>query len=303
MTVLLYPSIAIPALQVQGSPEVALSVPEYQAKIFKALHRNKTENSFPGSIMMKTLVQQFNAIEQASIFLVDQIVSIAKSAVLDKGFCTIVLAGGRTPQQAYELLSLPSKAEQMPWQQSHFFWSDERWLASTHQDSNFSMAHEALFSKVHIPPQNIHQISTGHQDPEIGTEMYEKHLRDFFHSKPLTEITRISENITFPNFDLILLGMGTDGHTASLFPGSNFLAEKEKWVAAVKEKTGSPPVPRITLTLPVLNQAKNILFLLSGNKKREILDTILNKPEKALVYPAAHVKPKGNLLWIVAEKD
>jgi 6-phosphogluconolactonase len=253
--------------------------------------------------MMTTLFQQFKNLEQASIAAVDQIVKSAKSAVSEKGFCTIVLAGGRTPQQTYELLSKPSWADQMPWQQSHFFWGDERWLASKHPDSNFSMAHNALFSKVHIPPRNIHQIPTGHQAPEIGAKMYEKHLRDFFHSKSLTETIRISENTTFPSFDLILLGMGADGHTASLFPGSNFLEEKKKWVTAVKEDAGSPPVPRITLTLPVLNQAKNILFLLSGNKKREILDTVLNEPKKALAYPAAHVKPRENLLWLVAEKD
>jgi len=253
---------------------------------------------------MKTLVQQFTNLEYASIAAVDQIINIANSAVLEKGFCTIVLAGGQTPKQTYELLSDPSKANQMPWQQSHFFWSDERWVSSSHSDSNFSMAHKALFSRVHIPPENIHQIPTGHQDPETGAELYEKHLRNFFHSLPLTETIKISENIAFPSFDLVLLGMGTDGHTASLFPGSNFLQEEKKWVTAVKGKTGSPPVPRITLTLPVLNQAKNILFLLSGNKKRKILDTFLDKTEKSkIVYPVVHVKPRNNLIWIVAEKD
>ena len=253
--------------------------------------------------MMKTLVQEFNNVEQASIFAVNQIVKIANSAILDKGFCTIVLAGGRTPRRTYELLGEPSGAKEMPWQQSHFFWGDERWLPSTHPDSNFSMAYKALFSKVHIPPRNIHQIPTGHETPETGAGMYEKHLRDFFLSKPLTETIRTSDNITFPSFDLILLGMGTDGHTASLFPGSDFLEEKEKWVAAVKKGEGSPPVPRITLTLPVLNGAKNVFFLLSGNKKGELLDSFLHKSQEALEYPAAHVKPRGNLLWIVAEKD
>ncbi len=254
--------------------------------------------------MMKTSVQQFKNVEQASLAVVDQIVKSAKSAVLEKGFCTIVLAGGRTPQQTYELLSKPSWADQMDWQQSHFFWGDERWLASKHPDSNFSMAHNALFSKVHIPSRNIHQIPTGHQAPEIGAKMYEKHLRDFFHTKPLTETIRISENTTFPSFDLVLLGMGADGHTASLFPGSNFLEEKKKWVAAVKEGPGSPPVPRITLTLPVLNQAKNILFLISGKKKIKILETILDEASgTAKEYPAAHVKPRENLIWIVAEEN
>jgi 6-phosphogluconolactonase len=253
---------------------------------------------------METLVQQFDNLEHLSIAAVDKILRIANSAVFKKGFCTIVLAGGRTPQLTYKLLSEPSRADQMPWQQSHFFWGDERWVSSTHPDSNFSMAHKTLFSKVHIPPENIHQIPTGHQDPGTGAEMYEKHLRDFFHSKPLTETIRISENITFPSFDLVLLGMGTDGHTASLFPGSNFLQEKKKWVAAVKGETGSPPVPRITLTLPVLNQAKNILFLLSGSKKWEIINTFLDGQEVSeSAYPAAHVKPRGNLIWIVAEKD
>ena len=253
---------------------------------------------------METLVQQFENLENLSIAAVDQILSIASSAVLEKGFCTIVLAGGRTPQLTYKLLGKPPKADQMPWKQSHFFWGDERWVSSTHPDNNFSMAHKTLLSKVHIPPENIHPIPTGHQDPGAGAEIYEKHLRDFFHLKPLKETIRISENITFPSFDLVLLGMGTDGHTASLFPGSNFLQEKKKWVAAVKGETGSPPVPRITLTLPVLNQAKNILFLLSGSKKREILNTFLDEPEKAeVVYPAAHVKPRENLIWLVAEKD
>ena len=253
---------------------------------------------------MKISVRQFKDLEQASITVVQQIINCARSAVSEKGFCTIVLAGGKTPRRAYELLSKPPSADQMPWQQSHFFWGDERWLASNHPDSNFSMAWDALFSKVHIPPQNIHQISTGHNTPEIGAEIYENHLRDFFHSKPLSETVRVAENITFPSFDLALLGMGTDGHTASLFPGSNLLEEEKKWVTAINKNTGSPPVSRITLTLPVFNQAENIVFLLSGGLKREILDTILKKPERAeMLYPAAQVKPRGSLLWIVAEKD
>ena len=167
------------------------------------------------------------------------------------------------------------------------------------------MVNTALLTKVHIPPQNIHQIPTGHPDPETGAAMYEKHLRDFFHSQPLTETVRVSENTTFPCFDLILLGMGTDGHTASLFPGTAVLAEKEKWVAAVKGDTGSPPVPRITLTLPVLNGAQNVLFLIAGKQKRTILDSFINSKVKATgtEYPAAHVHPKGKLIWIIAEED
>ena len=249
------------------------------------------------------MLQEFADIRQASIAAVEHIVNVAGSAVLEKGFCTIVLAGGSTPQVAYELLNQPENAEQMPWQQSHFFWGDERWVASTHPDSNFFMAQKALLSRVHIPPQNIHRITTGHKSPALGADIYEKHLRDFFRSVTQAETYRISDVPTFPSFDLILLGMGPDGHTASLFPGSDILAEEKKWVAAVPEGVGSPPVPRITLTLPVLNQAKNILFIVAGNKKKEILDTILTKPEEAkMLYPAARVKPAGRLIWFAAEK-
>ena len=163
------------------------------------------------NMLLLVLVQQFKNIKQASIAVADQILNITNAAVSDKGFCTIVLAGGQTPRHTYELLSTLPKADQMPWQQTHFFWGDERWVASTHPDSNFSMAHKTFLSRVHIPPQNIHQMPTGHQDPETGAEMYEKHLRDFFHSRPLAETSNISGDITFPSFDLVLLGMEGQG--------------------------------------------------------------------------------------------
>jgi len=118
-------------------------------------------------------------------------------------------------------------------------------------------------------------------------------------------MVKISEYLTFPCFDLVLLGMGTDGHTASLFPGSAQLEEKERWVAAVSGDTASPPVPRITLTLPVFNQARNLLFLISGDRKKKILDSFLNKQAQVAdtKYPAARVQPKGSLTWIVAEEE
>ena len=249
------------------------------------------------------MLQEFTDIRQASLAAVKHIVNIAGSAVLDKGFCTIVLAGGSTPQQTYELLSAPENAGQMPWQQSHFFWGDERWVTSTHPDSNFALAHKSFLSRVNIPPLNIHPMPTGHKSAESDAQVYEKHLRDFFSSKLLNKKRPGVKDMILPSFDLVILGMGTDGHTASLFPGSNILTEEKKWVAAVPEGVGSPPVPRITLTLPVLNQAKNILFLVAGSKKRGILDTILTRREEAeMLYPAARIKPAGNLVWIAAEK-
>ena len=189
----------------------------------------------------------------------------------------------------------------MDWQKCHFFWGDERWLPATHPDSNFCMADKALLAKVPVPEQNIHRIETGSKNPEAGAGIYENHLRDFFAQLPREETQRVAADLILPRFDLILLGMGLDGHTASLFPGSDVLEEKRKWVAAVPEGAGTPPVARITLTLPVLNGAKNILFVISGSRKREILETILTRPEEAeKLYPAARIRPAGDLVWLAA---
>ena len=254
--------------------------------------------------MKEIAAQYYPDLEQASIAAANQILDLAQAAILEKGLFTFVLAGGPTPKLLYELLSQPAIANQMPWQQSHFFWGDERWLSSSHPDSNFNMVYEVLLAKVQIPPQNIHQISTGHPNAASGAEMYEKHLRDFFHSIPQTEINRTPDNLSYPEFDMILLGMGADGHTASLFPNSPVLEEKNRWIALVDEETGFPPVQRITMTLPVLNHARNVMFLVAGPDKKKIVQTILREPDKTLkLYPAARVKPSGELTWIVAEKQ
>ena len=249
------------------------------------------------------MIQQFQNIEKASSAAVDYIIKIARKAVSEKGFCTMALAGGRTPKLAYKLMGSIPKSRKMPWQQIHFFWGDERWLPANNPDNNFFMANDALFARVPIPPQNIHRIDTGLTNPEKGAEMYEKHLRDFFQGRYPETVKSVGGDMIVPRFDLILLGMGTDGHTASLFPGSNLLREKKKWVAAVPHGVGSPAAAaRVTLTLAVLNQAANILFLIAGSRKREILNTILTRPAEAVkIYPAARIKTAGNIVWMVAE--
>jgi len=247
------------------------------------------------------MVRQFANIRQASNAAAEYILECAGHAVMAKGFFTVVLAGGSTPRLTYEILSEPANALQMLWQQTHFFWGDERWVAETHPDSNYAMAQRVLLSKIPVPPQNIHRITTGHTSPEIAAEVYEKHLRDFFFSRPMAGMKDSATGLVLPCFDLVLLGMGSDGHTASLFPGTGQLEEHKKWVTSVREGTGTPPVPRITLTLPVFNGAKNILFLISGNEKRKILDTIITRPaEAAERYPAARIKPAGKLIWLAA---
>lgn len=250
------------------------------------------------------MIQQFQNIEQASRAAVVHIMKIAIESLAQKGFCTMVLAGGKTPQLTYQLMGEALKYERMPLQHIHFFWGDERWLPESHPESNFFMVNETLLARVSVPLQNIHRIHTGFANPETGAEKYEKHLRDFFRKKSPAAKADLVVDLSVPRFDLILLGMGIDGHTASLFPGSDLLQEKKKWVAAVPRGSGSPPVGRITLTLPVINGAANILFLIAGERKKEILHTILTNPAEAEnLYPAARIKPDGNLVWMVAEEE
>jgi 6-phosphogluconolactonase len=148
---------------------------------------------------------------------------------------------------------------------------------------------------VDIPPANINRIPTEIDSAQAAAEGYEKTLRKFFPPAVGSE-----EGRYFPSFDLVLLGLGQDGHTASLFPGEAALEERDRWVVAVEGSSASPPVPRITLTLPVINEAKCVLFLASGSNKLKVLQEILNNPHSA-IYPAAHVRPAGKLLWFIDE--
>jgi 6-phosphogluconolactonase len=217
-----------------------------------------------------------------------EIVRVAEEAVVQCGRFTIALGGGSTPRDLYRLLADPSGPfrARFPWKDTHFFWGDERHVPPDHPDSNFRMAKEAMLDSAAVPAENIHRI--GAEDPiaEEAAATYETVLRRFF-----------GESGT-PRFDVILLGIGPEGHTASLFPHSRFLREEKLYVGApwVQEfKTF-----RITLTPPVLNSAANVAFLVSGEKKREILRTVLLGDRKPDLYPAQIVKPKeGRLLWFV----
>jgi 6-phosphogluconolactonase len=215
------------------------------------------------------------------------------------GIFTLVLSGGKTPRGLYEILVGPEFDHAMPWNGIHLFWGDERCVRPDHSESNYHMAFQAMISKAGIPPGNIHRMPAEIHQPEAAARRYAQDLRDFFvmveergmnHARP-------GQIGSTPSFDLILLGMGEDGHTASLFVGDDALDEDTLWVAAVDEPVGSPPVPRITLTLPVINEAQNVLFMVSGPEKGDLLRTILESPSKAAKrYPAARVNPRGRLL-------
>ena len=210
-------------------------------------------------------------------------VELAKSAVASKGRFAVALSGGATPQGLYSLLAT-SYRDEVPWGSVHIFWGDERCVPKEHEESNFRVAYESLLSKIDLPGENIHRMR-GDLGPEAGAREYEEEIRRFFGPSGL------------PAFDLILLGMGEDGHTASLFPGSKALEETERLVAPVYPEGHGRE--RITLTLPVLNNATHIVFLVSGSSKAEVLSRVLGNGERG-EYPAGLVRPlRGSLLWLV----
>jgi 6-phosphogluconolactonase len=201
----------------------------------------------------------------------------------------VALSGGSTPRVLYELLADPREPfrEQIAWGKTHFFFTDERHVPPDHPESNYRMANEALFSRVPLPVANIHRIP-GERTPAEAADDYEHELQKSFGE-------------AVPAFDVILLGLGDDGHTASLFPDSAALKETEHLVAAPwVEKLNAY---RITLTLPVLNEGKSVLFLVTGTSKAEILGEIINADKrKTRLFPAQTICPtSGEVSWFVDE--
>jgi 6-phosphogluconolactonase len=185
----------------------------------------------------------------------------------------------------YELWAAAPYRDQTPWDRVHLFWGDERYVAQDDPLSNFRMTRETLISRVPIPTANVHPVPTLPGPPEKSAEAYELELRKFFGAAP-------------PEFDLQLLGLGPEGHVASLFPGTPALEEKQRWVMAV-EAPAKPPL-RLTLTPVVLNQGRNSFFLVAGNDKREIVSALRNEPDaKPSQYPAGRIRPTGRVLWFL----
>jgi 6-phosphogluconolactonase len=215
-----------------------------------------------------------------------EFVRLANERSATAGRFAVALSGGSTPRALYSLLAGAEFQSQVPWHRVHFFWGDERCVPPDHPDSNYRMAFETLLSKAPVPEENIHRIEA-ELVPEIAAAGYEQTIRDFF---------RLSGS-DWPRFDLIFLGLGDDGHTASLFPGSEALHENKRLVvAAYVEKLKTY---RITLTLPVLNRAANIFFLVAGASKAAILRDVLQR-ESSKNLPAQQIDPpNGRLIWFV----
>lgn len=227
------------------------------------------------------LVQDADALARAAA---EELAAAAARAVALRGAFTLALAGGSTPRRLYALLAdrgAPYR-DRIPWARTQVFFGDERPVPPDHPESNYRMAREALLD--HVPVASVHRI---HGEDPAGAAAYEAELRSFF---------RIPADGAPPRLDLVLLGLGPDGHTASLFPGTPALDERVRWV--VSSFVARLGTRRTTLTLPVLNRAR-VLFLVSGAEKAGALARVLAPPAGEPLLPAARVRPDGGALWVV----
>jgi len=265
----------------------------------------------------------------------ERFVTLAAGAIASHGWFAAALSGGSTPRATYARLAGHDFASRVSWPQTHLFWGDERCVPPDDAESNYRMAREALLDRVPIPAANVHRMR-GEDDPDHAAAAYERELRDFF--APRGAVVSLPGG-EFPRFDLVMLGLGEDGHTASLFPGGAALNERVRWVVATHVGAAShgnrarprlrprfagsaTPRPdraswRLTLTLPVINAAAQVMFLVSGEAKAEALRRVLRggapsrrrsveqargrgRRGRAQVLPAQMVKPKdGKLYWLV----
>jgi 6-phosphogluconolactonase len=237
--------------------------------------------------MTPAVVRRVRDAEAVARAAAEELVGAAARAVAARGRFTLALSGGSTPRRLYALLADPGAPfrGRIPWDRTHVFFGDERSVPPDHPDSNYRMARGALLD--HIAAASVHRIRG--EEPGAA-DAYEAELRRFF---------RIPAGGAPPRLDLVLLGLGPDGHTASLFPGTPAVDETSRW-------TASPFVPRlgtrrVTLTLPVLDRAREVLFLVSGGEKAPALARVLAAAPGAAALPAALVRPAGGAVWIVDE--
>jgi 6-phosphogluconolactonase len=235
--------------------------------------------------MASPQVHVFADAQQVAQAAAERFVAAAAAAIRATGRFSVALAGGSTPQRAYELLADQPLRAQVDWAHVHLFFGDERCVPPTDPQSNFRMASLALLDHVGLPPRNVHRM-IGEADPSAAASVYEAELRVFFAAQP------------WPAFDLLLLGMGDDGHTASLFPGSAALKEQQRWVVA--NRVEKFQAFRLTLSPPAINAARHILFSVTGPAKAQRLQEVLHGPRDPMRLPSQLISPTGgNLEWLL----
>ncbi|HEY3398467.1 MAG TPA: 6-phosphogluconolactonase [Armatimonadota bacterium] len=229
-------------------------------------------------------LRYFTDLENLSRAAAELTVATARAAVAARGTFLFCLSGGRTPAPLYRLLLEPPYRTEFPWEATEFLWGDERCVPPDHPDSNYRLAAETLLARAPVRPEQIHRLPGEVAPPAEGARQAEREWREL--------LAGTESRAGFPVLDLVLLGVGPDGHTASLFPGRALLEERERWIGA-EEHPGQPPlVARLTVTLPLLSAARAVLFLVAGENKREVVA----HPEN---YPAGQVQAQA-VTWLVA---
>jgi 6-phosphogluconolactonase len=235
----------------------------------------------------KNNIRIFDNGDQLTAATAEFIVSAAENAIEARGRFVISLSGGHTPEHLYTLLSKPPYRSQINWDKTVVFWGDERCVPSTDKDNNARMAKSLLLDNIEMPSSNIYPVPVD-LEPADAADKYEQSIKDFFTGEA-------------PIFDLILLGLGENGHTASLFPGTPVIAEKTRLVKEVY--VDEQKMYRVTMTAGLINQARDIIFLLEGDGKAQVFKTILTAPYQPDTYPAQLIKPvDGNLYWFADKK-
>ncbi|MEJ2351043.1 MAG: 6-phosphogluconolactonase [Anaerolineales bacterium] len=223
-----------------------------------------------------------------SLSALEMFAQIAEDALSERQRLLVALSGGSTPKRLFQLLSIPSYAQSFSWERIHFFWCDERLVPPDHAESNFSQAFELLFSHVKIPYENLHRIR-GEAAPARAAEEYRYQLESFSEG-----------NLKWPRFDLAFLGLGADGHTASLFPGAITLEERVSPVLAVTADYQGRPARRVTLTPLTLNSARNLIFMVSGQDKAHAVFETLNGSIDLEKWPAQRIQlVDGKIAWLL----
>jgi 6-phosphogluconolactonase len=229
------------------------------------------------------MIEVYPDLESLSRAAAALLVQQADLAVAARGRFSVALSGGTTPRRTYELLAAPPLVDQAPWDRVHIFWGDERCVPLNDSRSNARLAKEAWLDRVPIPATQIHPMNCA-SDPVAAARQYEAQLREFFAGQP-------------PILDLVFLGLGPDGHTASLFPGTMVLTEGKRWVAAVY--LAEAGLYRVTLTAPLINQAAAVVFLVAGGAKAGVLREVLHGPRDPARLPAQLIQPqKGEVHWL-----
>jgi len=235
---------------------------------------------------MKSTKKQLLIFENAAALArhaAEQLSALARNSVASHGKFTVALSGGSTPRTMFSILAEEPLRSQTPWNSTFVFWSDERTVPPDHPDSNYRMAYEALISRVPLPAENVHRMR-GESDPAKSADEYQAELACFF-------------GTGWPRFDLVLLGMGDDGHTASLFPGTAALAIEDRQIAA--NHVPRLNTDRLTMTAPTINHAAAVWFLISGRSKAATLKEVLQGPRQPDLYPSQRIAPvDGELLWM-----